>query len=104
MYVYPLNRCAINIPGVEESTGTPTVKLAYQQGIKYLPFHSPHHIKLSQVSQSSKELHSSGQPSPSQQTFKKMNFTEEENLLFEKRYIEGYDLTDTQYVAWLHQT
>ena len=100
--VYPFNRRAISIPGVEESTGTPTAKLAYQQGIKYLPFHSPHHVKLSQVLQSSEELRSSGQPQ-SQQTFKKMNFTEEENRLFEKRYEEGYDLPDTRYHAWLHQ-
>ena len=100
--VYPFNRRAISIPGVEESTGTPTAKLAYQQGIKYLPFHSPHHVKLSQVLQSSEELCSSGQPQ-SQQTFKKMNFTEEENRLFEKRYEEGYDLPDTRYHAWLHQ-
>ena len=71
--VYPFNRRAISIPGVEESTGTPTAKLAYQQGIKYLPFHSPHHIKLSQVLQPSEELRSSGQPQ-SQPTFKNMNF------------------------------
>ena len=100
--VYPFNRRAISIPSVEESTGTPTAKLAYQQGIKYLPFHSPHHVKLSQVLQSSEELCSSGQPQ-SQLTFKKMNFTEEENHLFEKRYKEGYDLPDTRYHVWLHQ-
>ena len=54
--VYPFNRCAISIPDVEESTETPTAKLAYQQNIRYLHFHSPHHVKLSQVSQSSEEL------------------------------------------------
>ena len=44
--VYPFHRRAISIPGAEEITGTPTAKLAYQQGIKYLPFHSPYHVKL----------------------------------------------------------
>ena len=32
-----------------------------------------------------------------------MNFTEEENRLFKKRYEEDYDLPDTQYHAWMHQ-
>ena len=32
-----------------------------------------------------------------------MNFTEEKNRLFEKRYEEGYDLPDTRYHAWVHQ-
>ena len=32
-----------------------------------------------------------------------MNFTDEENSLFERRYEEGYDLPDTRYHMWLHQ-
>ena len=55
--VYPFNRRAIRIPGVEESIATPTAKLAYQQGIKYLPFHSLYHGKHCQESQLSEEFH-----------------------------------------------
>ena len=55
--VYPFNRRAIRIPGVKESIATPTAKLAYQQGIKYLPFHSPYHGKHCQELQLSEEFH-----------------------------------------------
>ena len=100
--VYPFNRRAISIPGVEGSIGTPTAKLAYQQGIKYLPFHSPHQANLNLISQSPMEHCASEQP-PNKQTFENINFTEDENRLFEKRYEEGYDLPDTRYQAWVHQ-
>ena len=45
--MFPFNRRAISIPGTEERTATLTAKPAYQLSIKYLPFYSPHHRKLS---------------------------------------------------------
>ena len=47
--VYPFNRRGISIPGSEERIAILTAKPAYQQSIKYLPFYSPHHRKLSIV-------------------------------------------------------
>lgn len=53
--VYPFNRRAISIPGTEERTATSTAKLSYQQGIKYLPFYSPHYRKHCQELQLSEQ-------------------------------------------------
>ena len=93
--IYPFNRQSIAVPGGEKSTGTPTARLAYQQGIKYLPFHSP----LRQ------QCLDSEQPAqldePTEQVCEQVSFSEEENRLFERRYEEGYDLSDSQYYTWL---
>ena len=100
--VYPFNRRAISIPGSEKRTATPTAKLAYQQGIKYLQFYSPHHGKHCQELQLSEQQHSSETVLPTM-SLEKDNFSEEEHHLFERRYEEGYDIADTRYQKWLQQ-
>ena len=102
MCIHPFNRRAISIPGTEERTATPTAKLAYQQGIKYLPFYSPHHGKHCQELQLSGQQHSSETVVPTVSLVKD-SFSEEEHRLFERRYEEGYDIADTRYQKWLHQ-
>ena len=100
--VYPFNRRAISIPGSEERTATPTAKLAYQQGIKSLPFYSPHHGKHCQELQLSEQQHSSETVLPTM-SLENDSFSEEEHHLFERRYEEGYDIADTRYQKWLQQ-
>ena len=100
--VCPFNRRAISIPGTMERTATPTAKLVYQQGIKYLPFYSPHYGKQCQELQFSEQQHSSETVLPTM-SLEKDSFSEEEHRLFERRYEEGYDVADTRYQKWLQQ-
>ena len=76
--VYPFNRHAIHIPGIEKNVATPTAKLAHKEGIRYLPFYSPH---------------------PSRQS---VHFSQEHRL-FEQRYEEDYNIQSPRCLQWLQQ-
>ena len=83
--VYPFNRNAITIPGIEKDLlSTPTAKLARRHGIKFMPFHSPRPFG-----------HASSQNC--------LQFSEEEHQLFLIRQEEGYDIPDYRYDQWLQQ-
>jgi len=85
--VYPFNRQAISIPGVEKDTATPTAKVARRQGIKYMPFYSP---------RPSRQV-------PPSQHHAQPQFSEEELRCFEKWFKEKFDLPHPRYKLWLQQ-
>ena len=76
--IFPLNRYAITVPGERPRlSNTPTAILAKKKGISFMPFYSP--------------THATRQP-----------FTSEEQECFQRRYEEGYDLTDDErYNLWI---
>jgi len=76
--IFPLNRHAIVLPGEQPGhSNTPTALLAKKKGIQYMPFYSASPSALEQ-------------------------FTAEEQVLFAKRFDEGYDLAnDERYNQWL---
>ena len=88
--VFPLNRKAIPIPGDTEMLRcTSTANIAEENGIEYLPFHTPRK-KIEHSSDSRESL--TDFPS----------FTHAELELFERRFEEGYDVqTDSRYNLWL---
>ena len=74
--VYPLNRNAISLPSVEPES------LSRETGIPFLPMCSPFSKRTSKAVA--------------------MEFTEEEEALFETRYENGYDIEgDARYSQWL---
>jgi len=80
--VFPPNRKAIPIPGIQEVNkckSTPTAKIAKSNGINYLPFYTPAKSSLPQHSPSS-----SDEPP---------TFTADELQRFERNFKEGYDIT-----------
>ncbi len=89
--VHPVNRGAIEIPGEKRKLkSTPMADIAKNHGISYLPLYSP-----------APRRHSAA-PLPSS-----LEFTEEEERRFQKRYDEGYDHDipgDSRYEAWLQRS
>ena len=83
--VFPVNRDAIEIPGVKQgSKATPLAAVAKKNGINYLPLFSPAPRK------------------PRARSSTSLEFTDEEMDLFQRRYEEGYDIPgDLRYEAWL---
>ncbi len=87
--VHPVNRGAIEIPGEKRNLkSTPMADIAKSHGISYLPLYSP-----------APRRHPAA-PLPSS-----LEFTEEEERRFQKRYDEGYDIPgDSRYEAWLQRS
>ena len=73
--IYPFNRDVL-IPPDEDEISSETDNLAKRTGLKFIPFYSP------AVSKS------------------RPFFTEEEEAKFEKRFEEGYDISDERYESW----
>ena len=83
--VFPPNRKAIPIPGIQEISkckSTPTAKIAESNGINYLPFYTPGKPSLPKHSPFSSDVHPC--------------FTEAELQRFEKSFKEGYDITTNE--------
>ena len=113
--VFPINRRAVVLPGeVLNSSSTPTAVVAKKRGILYMPFYPASPAESGSVSPNqpssdqtvdepdSDHLDSVDQSVDEPDSDSTDQFTSAERECYERRYEEGYDLTqDDRYNQWL---